>query len=394
MQTEKIKNLELKKHVGAIHSAHSMTLVQRKIANGLLYNAYDELMEKDEHQISIKDLCGLIGFDSHDYKAIKTALVNLLSTVIEWNLVDKETADKQGEWNASSIIADASIKGSICSYSYSKRMKDLLYRPEIYGRLNMAVQAKFKSSYGLALYENCIRYQNLEYTPWFDFVMFRRLMGVEEGKYVIFRDFKRRVLDKAVNEVNDHASITIVPHLRKTCRKIIAIRFLIESGAKSKTPKIAANEDLPEQWMQEFGLTAKQAQEVLSKYEHHYIAEKIKLIQTSRSYKEGKINNLAKYLLEALAKDFQAPRLSRKINTVPTVIPVQQQFDDEREVCKKILTKFATLIEAEKIDITQQFEAYLGEGGYLDTFREVGLKNTIIADKFCFFMRAAFPNFL
>src|SRR3990167_7227073 len=134
---DKKKNLELKKHVGAIHSSNKLSLLQRKIANALLFNAYDDLLEKEEYEIHIGTLCKLIGYDSNDHKTIKKGLVNLLATVIEWNLVDGDRLDTEGIWNASSIIADASIDGAVCTYSYSNKMKRLLYRPEMYGRLNM-----------------------------------------------------------------------------------------------------------------------------------------------------------------------------------------------------------------------------------------------------------------
>src|SRR5690349_13402545 len=99
---ENKKTLELKKHVAAIHSSNKLSLLQRKIANALLFNAYEELLDKDEHQIHIPTLCNLIGYDSNDHKTIKKALVNLLATVIEWNLVDGNKLDKEGVWNASS----------------------------------------------------------------------------------------------------------------------------------------------------------------------------------------------------------------------------------------------------------------------------------------------------
>lgn len=177
--------IELKKHVATIHSNNSLSLVQRKIANALLFNAYEHLLTKEEHAIEIKVLTKLIGYDSKDTKKIKEALVALISTVIEWNLVEGNKIDEEGVWNASSIIADASIKGGICTYSYSNRMRKLLYRPELYGRLDMEVMSQFKSSYGLALYENCIRYQDINVTARFEMAIFRKLMGVEEGTYTI-----------------------------------------------------------------------------------------------------------------------------------------------------------------------------------------------------------------
>src|SRR6187401_1529078 len=95
------KMLELKKHVATIHSSNKLSLLQRKIANALLFNAYDDLLNKEEHVIHIMTLCNLIGYDSNDHKTIKKALVNLLATVIEWNLVDGNKLNVDGVWNAS-----------------------------------------------------------------------------------------------------------------------------------------------------------------------------------------------------------------------------------------------------------------------------------------------------
>ncbi len=256
---EKKKALELKKHVATIHASNKLSLLQRKISNALLYNAYENLLEQEDHQIHIATLCKIIDYSSNDYKTIKRALVDLLSTVIEWNLVDGDKLATQGIWNASSIIASASIDGPICTYSYSNTMKKLLYHPEFYGRLNMQVQAKFQSSYGLALYENCIRFQNIEQTPWFDLAKFRKLMGVEEGKYKIFRDLKSRVIEKAVEEVNKYSPIFIEPQYRKQDRQVVAIQFLInKQNSKEKKSLVNSPIELSSILRDKFGFSKKQ----------------------------------------------------------------------------------------------------------------------------------------
>ncbi len=313
---ERKKHLELKKHVATIHSTNKLSLLQRKISNALLFKAYDNLLEKEEHQIHIGELCRIIGYNSNDHKMIKKALVELLSTVLEWNLVDGErlNSENAGIWNASSIIADASIDGAICTYSYSNKMKKLLHHPELYGRLNMAVQAKFQSSYGLALYENCIRYQDIGQTPWFEILKFRKLMGVEEGKYKIFRDFKTRVLDKAVEEVNKYSPIMIDPQLRKQSRQVMAIQFCIKQSKKlslvERIPSLDGQAKLSEVLKDKLGLSKKQISETLSKYDESYIREKIELIESSSSFQAGKIKNLARFLLCALKDDYQTTKSS------------------------------------------------------------------------------------
>lgn len=392
---EREKTLELKKHVAAIHSSNKLSLVQRKIANALLFNAYDELLAKDEHQIHIRALCNLIGYDSNDYKTIKKALINLLSTVIEWNLVDGNRLDAEGIWNASSIIADASIDGAICTYSYSNKMKKLLYSPELYGRLNMYVQAQFQSTYGLALYENCIRYQNIEQTPWFDIGQFRKLMGIEEGKYAVFRDFKRRVLDKAIEEVNKYSPLQVSTQVQKQGRQVVAIQFLIRRASAAVT---AQNTDKPlslsQQLKDNYGFSKSQIEETLSQYDEAYISEKIAIIETSPSFAQGKINNLAKYLLRALADDYQPAKTSQAKRRLPVTTKAKLKNQGETKLIeyrryqdKAILSQFNQQPSATQKKMLKEFEQHLGRSLYFDIYMRDGLQNVLIADQLCEFIR-------
>lgn len=397
---EQNKTLELKKHVATIHSSNKLSLLQRKIANALLYNAYDDLLIKEEYQIHIGSLCKLIGYDSNDHKSIKKALVNLLSTVIEWNLVDGSKVDMEGIWNASSIIADASIEGAICTYSYSNKMRKLLHRPELYGRLNMLVQAKFQSSYGLALYENCIRYQNIGQTPWFDLAKFRQLMGIGEGKYKIFRDFKTRVLDKAIEEVNKYSPITIDSQMRKQNRQVIAIQFLIKQTRdviESDKQEVAA---LPTQQTEilklKFGLSKKQLDDVFSAYTADYIVSKMTLIENSASFKAGKINNLAKYFLSALQEDYQPTKSSPFLSKV---VVAKQKHEEQhraeeyrRYQDKELFKLFEQRDSATKETVLKKFQKFVSRGIYHDIYLRDGLANILVRDQLCLFLRHDDPE--
>src|SRR5579883_2049948 len=128
---------ELKKHAATIHCSNTLSLLQRKITNALLYHAYKELMIKEEHEISIKQLCKLIAYHGNNHAAIKEALKGLLSTVIEWNVVSDTTGAE--DWTASSILASVSLKGPICLYAYSPRMKALLHSPSMFGKINLFI---------------------------------------------------------------------------------------------------------------------------------------------------------------------------------------------------------------------------------------------------------------
>lgn len=382
--------LELKKHVAVIHSHSKISLLQRKISNALLFHAYDNLLTQDEHEIHISTLTKLIDYDSHDHKKIKHALMDLLATVVEWNIVDGDKLDKEQVWNASSIIADASIEGSLCTYSYSGKMRKLLYHPSVYGRLDMKVQSKFQSNYGLALYENCNRYQDIGQTPLFDLDKFRKLMGVDENKYKVFRDLKARVIDKSVEEINKYSSLIVEPKFKKINRQVTAIQFSIK---KKATLDIQASEaDLKNDLISSilksvYGLSQAQINTVLIQYGEEYIKEKIKIIEQSTSYHSGKIKNLGKYLLCALADDYQSVKKT-KPNSSLRSLSTTSKIDGENK--KDLLSKFSQVlahIESETMnELLDKFSKKIKKTVYSPSYEKRGLKDAIVYDQFISFI--------
>ena len=113
---KKTSEMILKKHVGLIHCENKLTLIQRKICNILLFNALDKINEQDIHEIPLRKLCSLVGYNSNDSKLIKESIKSLISVVMEWNLLEDNKFLNEADypedvitWNASSL-AGASIR--------------------------------------------------------------------------------------------------------------------------------------------------------------------------------------------------------------------------------------------------------------------------------------------
>lgn len=398
--TEK-KSLELKKHVGLIHSTNKLSLLERKISNALLYHAYENLLTRSEHEIHIPSLCVLIGYNSKDDKTIKKALVSLISTVLEWNLVDQAKQDGEGVWMASAMLSDAKIEGSICTYSYSNRMRELCYYPEFYGRLNMQVLATFKSTYALALYENCIRYQNISQTPWFDMPTYRKLMGVSQDKYAIFRDFNRRVIKPAIKEVNDYSPIHVEPEFRKEGRAVTAIRFHITKRSNKDVLKQIEQSEIErsiiERLQEDYGFSVPQLKILLEKYDEAYLVEKMALIESSSSYQEGKIKHLSKYLEKALADNYQPAKSSQE--NLDKLKIKREQDAKVRALHEKNMHRyrayqthnlpgvFESLSDKEKARLSKDFDKYIGKTIYASVYAKDGLTNPLIRERFGDFIR-------
>ena len=391
------KHLELKKHINAIHCTNNLTLVQRKLFNALLFRAYPELPHKTKFQIQARQLCELIGYNSNDYGKLKRALLGLITIAIEWNVIDALTG-KEKKWKASAILASAELEGGYCSYEYSQVMRDFLYQPEIYGRINIALVAKFKSSYGLALYENCIRYQGLSQTPWFSLEVFRKLMGVFGEKYSVFKDFKKRVLNIAIEEVNAISPVHVYAEIERKNQKATRIRLKISKKTHPDAEKIKrdlVDDELLATLSTIFGLSEQLISQSLEKYGYQYIKEKVEMILQSENFLSGNIRGLAGYLLEALKKDYKASKSSKKVvdahrqkrragEKASKDSEENRKNNYDNYVNKKIADYLSHLSKTEYKELEGDFDVQMKEkGGFLlDWYKKHGVAHPAV--KACF----------
>lgn len=401
------KKLELKKHVAFIHCSNHLTLLQRKISNVLLYKAYDELMTRDAHVITMGELIKLIGYTSNDYALIKSAIKVLISTVLEWNLLNDDylhneaKGERGGEgrsWHASSILASARIEGAICTYTYSPELKNLLYMPEMYGKINLLVQSRFKSVYALVLYENCVRYKNLNNTRWFPLDLFRKLMGISDGKYLVYRDMKRKVVDKAISEINAFSELTIAAEIRRDNQKVIAIRFTIKQkeGAVALQPKPFAiqdvdkkiDDDLTSKLVSVFNISPTHARKIINDFGYDFVAGKANLLEQCLKISGKNIKNISGYFIRALHNEQQ-------LNEAKIIVEKETKQKAEKDAaikhlkCEyekyldgKIMEKYFSVIKKEQEMIAKKFEVFLGDGIFLSSYRKQGLENILVRDEF------------
>lgn len=396
----------VKKHVAAIHCSNTLSLMQRKISNALLYHAYADLKNKEEHEISISQLCKILGVTSHNYDSLKEALKALVSTLLEWNVVNDDTGDE--DWSATTILSCVRIRGAQCFYAYSPRMRDLLHSPSVYGQVNLIVQARFKSNYGLALYENCVRYRNLPKTRLFTLEEFRKLMGVDASQYPIFRDFKRRVISKAVEEVNTHSDVFLEPEYKRAGRNVTGICFTIKErpkkqriGATIDNPVKTNIFDDPEKKLvftrltEDFQINPIMSEMLIKEYDVVYIQEKIQLVMSKKIATAKSIENLAGYLISAIKNDYQQPIstaeiFSKKISDEIAEVERQKEGERRQYLLEQEYANYthefiiALLNNMKKSDydaLMEEWTLYLKEtypplySGFKKEFDEVGLQS-------------------
>jgi hypothetical protein len=329
---------ELIKHSASIAIQNNITLLQRRAWNVLLWHAYDDLPEKEIHHIHVVELARILGYDSHDQEYLKEALKALVNCIVEWNILDKDGAE---EWGVATLLAGAKITRGMCSYTYEPMMRARLHNPSMYAKLNLSLQNRFESKYGQALWELCTDYlgarRDQGETPFIPLDEFKKLMGIADGMYPLYKLFSQRVLKPAVAEINKVSDFRVTVDYQRRGRKITAVKFKIKrvSGLLPVNQQPDLFPDLADtpavvQLLKDAGLASQDAWNIFQKgWEAvdeqvrpafngadpaeafvQYVRDKIHLLRQRQA--QGKLNNPSGFLLSAIRKNFSNAQAEQK----------------------------------------------------------------------------------
>ena len=331
--------VEVKKHVGAVHAKAPLSLLQRKVANVLLLNAFEELADDgvERHEIALRDLARICGFDSNNWEYLQDALRALTDVRIEWNVLDDKGKKR---WGRSAYLAEVELveRSGTAAYVYPPTLRRQLADPAVYARINLAIQARFGSGYALALYENCVRFRKVGTTGWISVDDWRGLLGVEDGQYAEYKYLNKQVLKRAADEVNRFSDIRVEMETRREGRSVSHLRFAVaeadDAAARAAAdvgpairealgavpdPRALAPEpaeviaDHPLADLQRrllaFGLTEAQALDLSTEFDADRVARNLDHVEgeVTRSKRgKGEVKNVAAFTVAAVRGDYAA----------------------------------------------------------------------------------------
>ncbi|ALF60899.1 replication initiation protein RepM [Psychrobacter urativorans] len=103
--------------------------------------------------------------------------------------------------------------------------------------------ATLNSVYSVRLYELLIQWRKAKKTPLFELEVFRGQLGLGVSDYQRMSDFKRRVLDAAVAEINEKTDLRVNYKQEKEKSKIIGFRFKVLEKPKTRESKLQDGRD-------------------------------------------------------------------------------------------------------------------------------------------------------
>ncbi len=317
----------VKKNVAAIHISGKLTLLQRKLSNVLLLNAYDALTSAATHTIDARTLALMVGYNSNDFDTLRSSLRALAETVAEWDMLDEQGRQ---EWGVSSLLSFAKLKNGVCEYAYSPALAQKLYDPKIYALINVQIQRNFSSGHGLALYENCYRFVRTGSTGWWTLDVFRKLMGVDGSDYYSsFKHLNAKIIKPAVAEVNKSSDILIEPEFQKKGRTVTEIRFRIKGNPQKAMFEIDDSDgvrNLPVyKALRQQGVSDRLARQWIAEHGETYVQQKIDYMKG-----QGAVKSTLGYLSAALRDDYQAPTEEKSLPPSPEAIEAARQRQEKK----------------------------------------------------------------
>ncbi len=194
-----------KKAVEIVHSQPKapMSLVQRKLSNAWLKNAAMNPPDAEGWwSISSKAMVEDIGFDSKNFKHLTDAAREMMAIVFEWDVYGKER-----KFKASVLFPEIEITAFTTRYQISGQLRKHVLNPDVYAIIDMTEIKKLRRGASVAIYENCIRFLNVGWTPAMPWQQLRDMVLGGSSSYEEYKHFKAKVLKPSLAEINSLTGI-------------------------------------------------------------------------------------------------------------------------------------------------------------------------------------------
>ena len=172
------------------------------------------------------------------YRALKNAVLNLFDRQFSFKEEDKngKIGTVKSRWVSRIKYIDDSATLEI---TFSPDVVPLITRLEQHFTSYQIKQvAQLTGKYAIRLYELLIAWREVGKVPQINLAEFRNKIGVEDDEYMRMSDFKIRVLEPSIKQINEHTDITVTYEQHKKGRSIIGFSFRFKPKPQAKVEKL------------------------------------------------------------------------------------------------------------------------------------------------------------
>ena len=240
-----MKNSLVVKDNALINASYNLELTEQRLIMLAIINARESgqgITADSKLEIHASDYAKLfnVSIDA-SYKALKEAVNNLFNRQFSYTAEYKRTGKTgvvRSRWVSRIFYVDDL---ALLEITFAPDVVPLVTRLEEHFTSYQAKQvAHLTSKYATRLYELLIAWREVGKVPQIEISTFRNRLGLLENEYTAMSDFKKRVLEPSIKQINEHTYITVTYEQHKKGRLISGFSFKLK---QKQQPKIEVKHD-------------------------------------------------------------------------------------------------------------------------------------------------------
>ena len=240
-----MKNSLVVKDNALINASYNLELTEQRLIMLAIINARESgqgITADSKLEIHASDYAKLFNVSADaSYKALREAVNNLFNRQFSYTAEYKKTGKVgivRSRWVSRIFYVDDL---ALLEITFAPDVVPLITRLEEHFTKYEAKQvAHLTSKYATRLYELLIAWREVGKVPQLELSEFRNRLGLVDSEYTAMSDFKKRVLEPSIKQINEHTDITVTYEQHKKGRIISGFSFKFK---QKKQPKVEAKRD-------------------------------------------------------------------------------------------------------------------------------------------------------
>jgi len=240
-----MKNSLVVKDNALINASYNLELTEQRLIMLAIINARESgqgISADSKLEIHASDYAKLFNVSSDaSYKALREAVNNLFNRQFSYTAEYKKTGKigvVRSRWVSRIFYVDDL---ALLEITFAPDVVPLITRLEEHFTKYEAKQvAHLTSKYATRLYELLIAWREVGKVPLLELSEFRNRLGLIDNEYTAMSDFKKRVLEPSIKQINEHTDITVTYEQHKKGRIISGFSFKFKQKSH---PKIEVKRD-------------------------------------------------------------------------------------------------------------------------------------------------------
>ena len=240
-----MKNSLVVKDNALINASYNLELTEQRLIMLAIINARESgqgITADSKLEIHASDYAKLFNVSADaSYKALREAVNNLFNRQFSYTAEYKKTGKVgivRSRWVSRIFYVDDL---ALLEITFAPDVVPLITRLEEHFTKYEAKQvAHLTSKYATRLYELLIAWREVGKVPQLELSEFRNRLGLVDSEYTAMSDFKKRVLEPSIKQINEHTDITVTYEQHKKGRIISGFSFKFK---QKQQPKVEAKRD-------------------------------------------------------------------------------------------------------------------------------------------------------